>query len=92
MQFIAVLGFNCDGEGTLSPAMEDLYLSLIKEASGNKFQNLKSAAQCAYGKRRRRRKKKKKNTLVDKGEGHLLSPEADSLVLLCPISENFCPP
>lgn len=29
--------------------MEDLYLNLIKEANGNKFQNLKSAAQCAYG-------------------------------------------
>lgn len=30
--------------------MEDLYLGLIKEASGSKYQNLKSAAQCAYGK------------------------------------------
>lgn len=33
--------------------MEDLYLNLIKEANGTKFQNLKSAAQCAYGKKER---------------------------------------
>lgn len=30
--------------------MEDLYLNIIKEASGSKLQNLRQAAQCAYGK------------------------------------------
>lgn len=40
--------------------MEDLYLSLIKEANGSKFQNLKSAAQCAYGKKTAAGDKEKK--------------------------------
>ena len=29
--------------------MEELYMSLMKEASGSKYQNLKTSAQCAYG-------------------------------------------